>query len=46
MTVRSDDGFEVQDFGWGDLGGVDQRERPIGGLEDLVVAHDGGPLEG
>lgn len=44
--VRPDDGFEVQDFGWGDLGGIDQGQRSVGGLEDLIVAHDGGPLEG
>lgn len=46
MAVRSNDSFEVQDFGWGDFGGVDQGQRSIGGLKNLVVAHNGGPLKG
>lgn len=45
QLMWADDRFEVEDFGERDLGRIDEGQRSIGGLEDLIVAHDGGPLE-
>lgn len=44
--MGSHDGLEVENFGESDFGRIDERKRTIRGLEDLVVAHNGGPLEG
>lgn len=45
-VVWSNDRLQVVDFDGRDVGGVDQRQWPVGGLEYLIVAHDGGPLQG
>lgn len=46
MTVWPDDRFEIEYFRGGDFRGIDQRQRSIGGFEDLIVSYDGGPLQG
>lgn len=43
--MRAYDCFQVIYLDRGDIRRVDERQGSVGGLEDLVVAHNRGPLQ-
>lgn len=43
--VWTDDCLQVVDLDGRNVGGIDEWQGTVGGLEDLVVAHDRGPLQ-
>lgn len=45
VVMGPDNGFKVKDLGGCNLRGIDQRQRTIGGLKDLIVANNRCPLE-
>lgn len=46
LVVAPHDRLQIQDFRGSNFRRIDQRQRSVRGLKDLVVADDGGPLQG
>jgi len=44
--MRTHNSLQIENLGGRNLRGIDQWQRAVGGLEYLIVAHNGRPLEG